>query len=41
MPENIVQARWALEEFRVSLFAESLGTAEPVSMERIKKILNS
>lgn len=41
MPENIVRARWALEEFRVSLFAQSLGTAEPVSMERIKKILNS
>jgi ATP-dependent helicase HrpA len=41
MPENIVKARWALEEFRVSLFAQSLGTVEPVSMERIKKILNS
>jgi ATP-dependent helicase HrpA len=41
MPENIVKARWALEEFRVSLFAHSLGTVEPVSMERIKKILNS
>ena len=41
MPENIVKARWALEEFRVSLFAQNLGTAEPVSIERIKKILNS
>jgi len=41
MPESIVKARWALEEFRVSLFAQSLGTAEPVSLERIKKILNS
>jgi ATP-dependent helicase HrpA len=41
MPESIVKARWALEEFRVSLFAQSLGTAEPVSIERIKKILNS
>jgi ATP-dependent helicase HrpA len=41
MPEQIVKARWALEEFRVSLFAQSLGTAEPISMERIKKILNS
>jgi ATP-dependent helicase HrpA len=41
MPENIVKARWALEEFRVSLFAQSLGTVEPVSLERIKKILNS
>jgi len=41
MPENIVKARWALEEFRVSLFAQQLGTAEPVSLDRIKKILNS
>jgi len=41
IPENIVNARWALEEFRVSLFAQSLGTKEPVSLERIKKILNS
>jgi ATP-dependent helicase HrpA len=41
MPENIVKARWALEEFRVSLFAQSLGTTEPVSLERIKKILSS
>jgi ATP-dependent helicase HrpA len=41
MPESIIKARWALEEFRVSLFAQSLGTSEPVSNERIKKILNS
>jgi ATP-dependent helicase HrpA len=41
MPESIVKARWAIEEFRVSLFAQSLGTSEPVSIERIKKILNS
>ena len=40
MPENILKARWALEEFRVSLFAQHLGTVEPVSLERIKKILN-
>jgi ATP-dependent helicase HrpA len=41
MPENIVKARWALEEFRVSLFAQSLGTVETFSLERIKKVLNS
>jgi ATP-dependent helicase HrpA len=41
MPENIVKARWALEEFRVSLFAQQFGTSEPVSLDRIKKILNS
>jgi ATP-dependent helicase HrpA len=35
----LVRARWALEELRVSLFAQVLGTAEPVSLQRIKKIL--
>jgi len=35
----LVRARWALEELRVSLFAQSLGTAEPVSLQRIKKML--
>jgi ATP-dependent helicase HrpA len=38
-PAHIVRARWLLEEFRVSLFAQSLGTAEPVSMQRIQKAL--
>ena len=41
MPENIIKVRWALEEFRVSLFAQNLGTIEPVSLERMKKLLNS
>jgi ATP-dependent helicase HrpA len=35
----ITRARWALEELRVSLFAQHLGTAEPVSLQRIKKML--
>ena len=38
-PPHIVRARWMLEEFRVSLFAQSLGTAEPISLQRIKKVL--
>jgi ATP-dependent helicase HrpA len=37
--ERIVTARWLLEELRVSLFAQSLGTAESVSVPRIKKVL--
>jgi len=41
MPENIIKARWALEELRVSLFAQNLGTIEPISLERMKKLLNS
>jgi ATP-dependent helicase HrpA len=28
-----------LEELRVSLFAQSLGTSETVSLQRIRKIL--
>ncbi|WP_158865137.1 ATP-dependent RNA helicase HrpA [Leifsonia sp. AG29] len=35
----LVHARWMLEEFRVSLFAQSLGTAETVSLQRIRKVL--
>ncbi len=31
--------RWLLEEYRVSLFAQRLGTAEPVSLQRIQKAL--
>ncbi len=39
-PEPIVRARWLLEEFRVSLFAQTLKTAEPVSLQRIRKALS-
>lgn len=34
------QARWLIEEFRVSLFAQQLGTATTVSEKRIRKLLN-
>ncbi|MBO1769469.1 ATP-dependent RNA helicase HrpA [Agrococcus sp. TF02-05] len=37
--ERLVTARWLLEELRVSLFAQPLGTAGPVSLQRIKKAL--
>jgi ATP-dependent helicase HrpA len=39
-PAHLVKVRWMLEEFRVSLFAQSLGTAEPISLQRIKKVLS-
>lgn len=29
--------RWLIEEWRVSLFAQELGTAEPVSVQRLEK----
>ncbi|WP_150308111.1 ATP-dependent RNA helicase HrpA [Planctomonas psychrotolerans] len=38
-PERIAQARWMLEELRISLFAQQLGTAQPVSLQRIVKVL--
>lgn len=38
---NLVHARWLLEELRVSLFAQTLGTAETVSVQRIKKVLDA
>ena len=31
------EARWMLEEFYVSLWAQELGTPKPVSLQRLKK----
>jgi ATP-dependent helicase HrpA len=31
--------RWLIEEFRVSLFAQELGTAEPVSAVKLDRVL--
>ena len=36
---TLVHVRWLVEELRVSLFAQQLRTAEPVSMQRIVKAL--
>jgi ATP-dependent helicase HrpA len=38
-PERLVRVRWMLEELRVGLFAQRLGTAEQVSVQRIQKAL--
>jgi ATP-dependent helicase HrpA len=38
-PGALVRVRWMLEELRVSLFAQHLGTAETVSIQRITKAL--
>ena len=40
-PERLVRARWLLEELRLSLFAQHLGTTEPASLQRITKVLAS
>jgi ATP-dependent helicase HrpA len=36
---EIVEARWLLEELRVSLFAQVVGTAKPVSEQRVGRTL--
>ena len=38
---SLVRARWLLEELRLSLFAQHLGTAEPVSLQRIVRVLSA
>jgi len=38
-PAALIEVRWLLEEYRVSLFAQRLGTAVPVSPQRIQKAL--
>jgi len=38
-PDDLVEVRWLLEEYRVSVFAQRLGTAQPVSPQRIMKAL--
>jgi ATP-dependent helicase HrpA len=38
---GLVKVRWMLEEYRVSLWAQSLGTAYPVSDTRIRKALDA
>ncbi|MBV9829980.1 MAG: DUF3418 domain-containing protein, partial [Marmoricola sp.] len=39
MPEPLRRVRWLLEEYRVSLWAQQLGTPVPVSDTRIRKAL--
>lgn len=38
-PLALERARWQLEELRVSLFAQHLGTAEKVSVDRVRRTL--
>jgi ATP-dependent helicase HrpA len=39
LAHRLSEVRWLLEELRVSLFAQSLGTSEPVSEARIERQL--
>ncbi|MFT4187978.1 MAG: ATP-dependent RNA helicase HrpA [Aeromicrobium sp.] len=37
---DVAKVRWALEELRVSLTAQKLGTAHPVSLKRVRALLD-
>ena len=41
VPQHLREARWLLEEYRVSLFAQQLGTREKVSDQRIRKVMGT
>jgi len=36
--EALAVYRWLLEEYRISLFAQPMKTAEPVSAKRLSKL---
>jgi ATP-dependent helicase HrpA len=38
--DDVSEARWMLEELRVSLFAQTLGTLAPVSQNRVLAALD-
>ena len=38
-PAELSELRWLIEEWRVSLFAQELKTAEPVSAKRLARAL--
>ncbi|GGP69696.1 ATP-dependent RNA helicase HrpA [Shewanella saliphila] len=40
MPQALIEARWMIEEYRVSCFAQVLGTAYPISEKRILNHIN-
>src|SRR5699024_12875645 len=37
--DRLAEVRWQLEELRVSLYAQQLGTAAPVSEKRIRRAI--
>lgn len=40
-PDEVRTLRWMIEELRVSVFAQQLGTRMPVSAKRVEKLLES
>ncbi|MDQ3276563.1 MAG: ATP-dependent RNA helicase HrpA [Actinomycetota bacterium] len=41
LPHQLTEIRWMIEELRVSLFAQRLGTVHPVSEQRVRRRLLS
>jgi ATP-dependent helicase HrpA len=41
VPQHLREAGWLLEEYRVSLFAQQLGTSDKVSDQRIRKVMGT
>jgi ATP-dependent helicase HrpA len=39
--DPVARVRWMLEELRVSLFAQQLGTPRPVSEQRVYKAIDA
>jgi len=39
--QDILATKWMIEELRISLFAQNLGTAQPISLKRINNHLKS
>ena len=38
--EGLAEIRWMIEELRINLFAQTLGTAYPISDKRIYKAMD-
>jgi ATP-dependent helicase HrpA len=38
--DRLPELRWMIEELRVSLFAQQLGTAAPVSAQRVWRLID-
>lgn len=41
VPDDVAEIRWMIEELRVSLFAQTLGTKYPVSEKRVKQAIEA
>ena len=41
VPAEVAEIGWLLEEYRVSLFAQQLGTRVPVSAKRVRKAIDA